>query len=456
MSFGENIGDLVQGSTNGLLGAHSSWERVKAGEIASLLNGYAFKSEWFSDHEGTPIVRIRDIVAGHAGTFYRGPADDPKMTYIENGQIAIGMDGDFNSKLWNGGRALLNQRVCTLRADDRFYSQKFLSLVLPGYLGTINNHTSSVTVKHLSSRTVLDTPLPLPPLNEQHRIVEKIEMLFARLDQGEAALRKVQTLLARYRQSVLKAAITGQLTADWHEHGGSHGWKRTTLGALAKYVTSGSRGWAEFYSDSGDLFIRAQNLKRDRLELDDIAHVALRSNSEGTRARVRKGDLLITITGANVTKSALVERELGTAYVSQHVALFRPTEEVDPEFLYWFVIAEAGGRRQLETYAYGAGKPGLNLQNIRDVRLSLPPLEEQREIAQRIRASISLQEAVLYEVSRELQASIALRKSILRDALAGRLVPQDPNDEPAAELLARIHEAREGAPKKTARKKANV
>lgn len=303
---------------------------------------------------------------------------------------------------------------------------------------------------------IADFEFLLPPLKEQRRIAEKIETLFGQLDQGEAALRKVQKLLTRYRQSVLKAAVTGQLTADWRAQVGAPDWKETTLGALAEYLTSGSRGWAKFYADSGDIFIRAQNIKHDRLDLDDTAYVALPSESEGTRTRVRKGDLLITITGANVTKSALVEKDLDTAYVSQHVALFRPTEEVRPEFLYWFVVAKAGGRKQLETYAYGAGKPGLNLQNIRDVRLSLPSLDEQDEIIQHIATAISRQEIILNEMTSQLHKSAALRQSILKDAFAGRLVPQDPTDEPAIELLARIRAERESEPKKRTGKKATA
>jgi type I restriction enzyme S subunit len=215
MSFGENLDELVERTTNGLVGKHPSWERIKVGDVATLVNGYAFKSSFFNEEDGIPIVRIRDIVKGAPGTYYKGPLDDPKMTVIDNGQIVIGMDGDFNCGIWHGGRALLNQRVCTLQTNEETYSQAFLAYVLPGYLKLINDHTSSVTVKHLSSLTVKDIPLPLPPLNEQRRIVEKIETLFARLDQGEAALRQVQKLLARYRQSVLKAAVTGELTRYW-------------------------------------------------------------------------------------------------------------------------------------------------------------------------------------------------------------------------------------------------
>lgn len=93
----------------------------------------------------------------------------------------------------------------------------------------------------------------------------------------------------------------------------------TSLTALTTLVTSGSRGWAAHYADAGPLFIRAQNINTDRLALDDIAHVQPPDSAEGRRTQVRYGDLLVTITGANVTKTGVVDQELGEAYVSQHV-----------------------------------------------------------------------------------------------------------------------------------------
>jgi len=143
MSFGENIDEIVEKSNNGLHSVHHSWKRVRIGEIVSLVNGFAFKSSGFNDKEGTPIVRIRDVTRGVPGTFYRGPVNDPKMTFVDNGQIVIGMDGDFNCRIWNGGKALLNQRVCTLEAHQEFYSQKFLAFALPGYLRAFPDLTDS-------------------------------------------------------------------------------------------------------------------------------------------------------------------------------------------------------------------------------------------------------------------------------------------------------------------------
>ncbi|WP_031386800.1 restriction endonuclease subunit S [Desulfonatronum thiodismutans] len=315
--------------------------------------------------------------------------------------------------------------------------------------------TGAVGQKRVPKRYLETKVFPLAPLNEQRRIVEKIETLFARLDKGEETLREVQKLLARYRQSVLKAAVTGLLTADWRITNSVPDWREIMLGDVTEFLTSGSRGWAKYYAPSGALFIRAQNLKFDRLDLDDVAFVNLPKKSEGTRTLVQRGDLLITITGANVTKTALVDVDIKEeAYVSQHVGLLRLKESADPKFIYWFLIAKAGGRKQLEEFAYGAGKPGLNLANIRDVRLMLPSIREQWEIVSRLQDELDRIQVIEDFCKSELTRSAALRQSILKDAFAGRLVPQDPSDEPASELLARIRAERAAGPAKRTRKRA--
>jgi len=359
---------------------------------------------------------------------------------VRKGDILVGMDGDFKAAIWNGSDGLLNQRVCRLISSTHGFSDKFLFLCLQPYLNAINAETSSVTVKHLSSKTIGEIPLPLPPLNEQHRIVAKIEELFSELDKGIENLKTARAQLKVYRQALLKHAFEGKLT--WHWNGNSSGakevWPEKKLGSLINFLTSGSRGWAQYYSNSGDTFIRAQNLKHDFLDLSEKAFVSLPEGAEGLRTRVQIGDLLITITGANVTKSALVEHDLGVAYVSQHVALCRPTQEIMPKYLYWFIVAEAAGRKQLADAAYGAGKPGLNLENIRSVVVPLPPYAEQKSIVELIEEKLSVVDQLDQTIITALQQAEALRQSILKKAFSGQLVPQDPHDEPATALLARI------------------
>ena len=161
-------------------------------------------------------------------------------------------------------------------------------------------------------------------------------------------------------------------------------WQAVNLSDVCNLVTSGSRGWAEFYSNTGPKFIRAQNIRFGRLQLEDLACVNLPKRTEGTRTQVSKGDLLIVITGAGVTNPAMLDHDLGEAYVSQHVGLIKPTTQSLSRWLLLCLMAPAGARAELVQRAYGAGKPGLNLDNIRSLRIALPPLAEQQRIVAKV------------------------------------------------------------------------
>ena len=167
-------------------------------------------------------------------------------------------------------------------------------------------------------------------------------------------------------------------------------WALVRFGDVCNFVTSGSRGWAEFYSDTGPKFIRAQNIRFGTLRLDDLASVNLPEKTEGTRTQVSKGDLLIVITGAGVTNPALLDQELGEAYVSQHVALIRPTMKELSRWLLLCLMAPVGGRDVLVERAYGSGKPGLNLDNIRSLNIPIPPLAEQNRIVTKVEELVTL------------------------------------------------------------------
>jgi type I restriction enzyme S subunit len=213
MAFTARIGDLIEADETGLLAKHASWARVNLGEVVSILSGAPFDASLFSNAKGHPLVRIRDVREGSTTTGYAGNFDEAFR--VDTGDLLVGMDGDFHCAIWRSGAALLNQRVCKLTADERFVDRRFLAFALPGYLSTINANTPSITVKHLSSRTIAEIELALPPRDEQSRIVAKLDELFSDLDAGVAELRAAQKKLAIYRQSLLKAAVDGALTAEW-------------------------------------------------------------------------------------------------------------------------------------------------------------------------------------------------------------------------------------------------
>ncbi len=194
-------------------------------------------------------------------------------------------------------------------------------------------------------------------------------------------------------------------------------WISTTIGEICSLVTSGSRGWAEFYSDDGPAFVRAQNIRFGRLLLQDLARVNPPSKSEGSRTQVLPGDLLMVITGAGVTNPALLEHSLGEAYVSQHVALIRPGIEGISRWLLLCLMAPVGGRAQLVECAYGAGKPGLNLDQIRGIRIPFPPLEEQSRILARVEHLMQYCDSVEGQIANTAALNHRLLDSVLTSAL---------------------------------------
>jgi len=195
-------------------------------------------------------------------------------------------------------------------------------------------------------------------------------------------------------------------------------WEVIALGEVCNMVTSGSRGWAEYYAESGAGFIRAQNIRFGQLKLEDLAYVRLPPNPEGSRTKVEESDLLLVITGAGVTNPALVDQDIGEAYVSQHVGLIKIAEKKLSVWLRLCLMSQSGGRDELTERAYGAGKPGLNLENIRSLTIPLPPLAEQHRIVARVDELMSLCDQLEEKFSETEQDNHRFLEAVLQEALA--------------------------------------
>ncbi len=236
--------------------------------------------------------------------------------------------------------------------------------------------TGSVGQKRVPVDFLKDYELLLPPLIEQKRIVAKIENLLARAKTSHERLSKTALILKRFRRSVLNAACFGRLTGDWRQRNPTarikakvgegdppnefeipESWNWYLSAHEFTFVTSGSRGWAKYYADGGPIFMRVGNLNHDSIEIDlkHVQHVKPPSNAEGVRTRVRVGDILISIT-ADVGMIALIDNEIGEAYINQHLALARPSEQFDRCYLAYFLAAANGGQRQFQNLQAGCNE----------------------------------------------------------------------------------------------------
>ncbi len=216
MAFNSTPQDIIEQNINGLLDIHRSWKRVPLALVSDVKNGFAFKSTLFNNQgEGERLIRIRDVLPGDTKTYYSGMV--PDGYWVNPDDIVVGMDGDFNLACWQSRPALLNQRVCRLDVTSQSYIKRFFYRVLPGYIEAVNLNTSSTTVKHLSSKTLSELLIPLPPLAEQKVIADKLDTLLAQVENTKARLERIPQILKRFRQSLLAAAVSGRLTEEWRE-----------------------------------------------------------------------------------------------------------------------------------------------------------------------------------------------------------------------------------------------
>jgi type I restriction enzyme S subunit len=204
------------------------------------------------------------------------------------------------------------------------------------------------------------------------------------------------------------------------------GWGKATVGQLSSMVTSGSRGWAEFYSETGSAFIRAQNIRFGQLRLDDLAHVTLPERHEGKRTKADRGDILIVITGAGVTNPALLEIDMADAYVSQHVGLVKLRSKEIAPWILLCLMARKGCRDDLVSRAYGAGKPGLNLDNIRTLVAPVPPLAEQRRIIAKVSELMTVCDELETALDSANHERVRILDALLHDVLSERDGPATP------------------------------
>ena len=195
------------------------------------------------------------------------------------------------------------------------------------------------------------------------------------------------------------------------------GWDAFSLGSQASFVTSGSRGWARFYSESGDLFLRSQNIRSGHLDLEDRQHVLPPAGAEGERTRVQPNDLLVTITGNSVGNVAISSDDLGIAYISQHVGMIRLVNPSLAPYACWYLSPGAPGNRQIMDAQTGQSKPGLNLQNLKDLVVAAPKDKRERDL---IVSAVDDIQAQADEMQMLLSKKRMLKQAAMQELLTGK------------------------------------
>lgn len=397
------------------------WTTVSVGEIAQIVYGKALRAESRAGEGGIPVFASGGVVGEHNEALHPGPS------------VIVGRKGTVGAVYYVPGPFWCIDTAFYLDSINMAVNIKFLTYMLRRM--DLSRLSIVVGVPGISRKDVESVQIPLPPLPEQCRIVKILTQAEAlrqlRCQASEKAARLPQELF----YEIFGRGITK--TKDWP----------TKVGDITSFITSGSRGWARYYSDRGGKFIRVQNVLMDELDLSDMAYVQPPDSPDKRRTAVEPGDLLITITGST-GRVAVAPTDLGEAYVSQHVAIVRMDGSISPHYVSAYIAHPLGGQWQLERMSYGQIKPGLNLAQIQSLEILRPPDElideflERQSVARKV---LETQKRATDRLERQIE-------SLLTQAFTGELTAawrdahRDELERAAAEMRERLGVVRERPP----------
>ena len=417
-----------------------------------------------------------------------------KCTYLAQGDVLIARMPDplGRSCIYPGDpkTSVTAVDVCIVRTGASGPNHNWLAWFInsPEFRDNVASFQSGSTRKRISRKNLGTIPLPVPPLPEQRRIVAGIETQFTRLDASVSALRRAQANLKRYRASVLKAACEGWLVPTEAELARSEGRNYEPAGILLKRILAERRarwesqvkrrgkykepstpdasdlpelpeGWVwsaigqcfEVYVgatprraredywngevpwvSSGEVSFNRITSTRESITIEGLKNTSTDLHPAGT--------VLLGMIGEGRTRGQVSILDI-SACNSQNSAAIRVSEAgTSPEFVFYFLRSQYQETRQIGS---GNNQPALNKSRVQEILFPLPPLAEQTRIVAEVERRLSVVQQAEATVEASLARAERLRQSILKQAFSGKLVPQNPDDEPTSALLERIRAERE-------------
>lgn len=353
------------------------------------------------------------------------------------------------------GKSWVNNHAHVLRARKEAIDWRLLT----AQLNTVNytGYVTGSTRLKLTQGAMNKLPLLVPPRAEQQRIADKLDTVLTRVDAVNTRLARVAPILKRFRQSVLAAATSGRLTGDWRDANKAAAWTPRTVESLCLHISDGPFGSnlkSDDYTDAGARVVRLENIGHLNFDAAKETFISLDKYETLKKHTLLPGDLLFSSFVDEEVRVCEFPTDIDEPTINKADCFCVRVDkaQVVARFLA-FRLACKSTYQALKDLVHGATRPRINLRQLRGFEVMLPTADEQAEIVRRVETLFAFADRLEARLQTAQTATERLTPALLAKAFRGELVPQDPNDEPASELLKRLAAtASASAPKRGRRK----
>ncbi len=409
------------------------------GTVAQYINGRAFKPEEWEEN-GKPIIRIQNLtnssdVCNRTTNIYE------EKYLVTDGDLLFAWSASLGAHIWHGEDGWLNQHIFKV-VPNECVEKMYLYYYLLYVVDQLYAKTHGSGMVHITMKPFKDTPINVPILKEQQRIVDRIESLFAKLDEAKEKAQAVVDGFEDRKAAILMNGVTGKLTEVWRNRYGftRSDWKTVKLSEVCLLQTGIMKG-KHFQTETIKMpYLRVANVQDGFLNLQEIKEIEVeKSNYE--RYLLKNGDVLFTEGGDfdKLGRGTVWHSEIPNCLHQNHIFVVRPQEgTVLPEYLSYQAGSQYGKKYFLSCSKQTTNLASINSTQLKNFPVMVPSIDEQKEIINIIDGLIASEQKAKEAAEQVIDQIDSMKKSILARAFRGEMGTNDPADESAEELLKRI------------------